>query len=190
MTHNKTNIPILKKNKNTHSLVSESQIHNKHELKGPGPQNPKRKNREKGKGRQKGKEKRILSAIPIFDSEQIQARGWEWEAETWDRNEKPRLSRVRDRAARDSEIEKPRDERHKAAERERERKKECGLDVFRSGISLLAETVGFLRYGRYSFSKAGIFSGTKQRGYSYQSTGRYSIYWSYQLVRYDIIFTV
>ena len=76
MMHNKTNIPILKNNKNTHSQVSESQIHNKLELKGPGPQNPKRKNREKGKGRRKGgKKKRILSVIPIFDSEQRQAKG-------------------------------------------------------------------------------------------------------------------
>ena len=86
---------------------------------------------------------------------------------------------MRDRAARDSETKKPRDERHKAAERERERKKECGLDVFRSGISLLAGMAGFLRYGRYSSSKADIFSDTKQRGYSY---------W-YRPVQYGIVFT-
>ena len=65
--------------------------------------------------------------------------------------------RSRDRATRDFETEKPRDER----QRERERKKECGLDVFQFGISLPARTVGFFRYGRYSFGKAVIFSGTK-----------------------------
>ena len=62
--------------------------------------------------------------------------------------------RSRDRVAKDSEIEKSRDER----QRERERKKECGLDVFQSSISLPVRTVGFLQYGRYSFGKAGIFS--------------------------------
>ena len=36
---------------------------------------------------------------------------------------------MRDRAARDFETEKPRDERHRVAKRERERKKERGLRV-------------------------------------------------------------
>ena len=67
----KQTYPFSKKNKNTHSLVSESQIHNKHEPKGPRPQNgkTKRRERESEKGKEKKKEKRILSAIPISDSE-------------------------------------------------------------------------------------------------------------------------
>ena len=46
--------------------------HNKHEPKGPRPQNQKRKNIEKG--RWKGKEKKFLSMILISNLEQRQAR--------------------------------------------------------------------------------------------------------------------
>ena len=80
--HNKTNIPILnqKKKKKTHSLVSESQTHNKHEpsrrAQGPKTQNEKTERREGEKGnKKKKKKKKFLSAIPISDSEQRQARG-------------------------------------------------------------------------------------------------------------------
>ena len=103
MTHNKTNISILKNNKNTHSQVSESQIHNKLELKGPGPQNPKRKNREKGKGRRKGGKKKESSQrfrFSIQNRGKRRAKSEKLRPETG--NEKPRQSKVIDRAARDS----------------------------------------------------------------------------------------
>ena len=78
-TTTKQTYPFSKKNKKkTHSLVSESHTHNKHEpsrrAQGPKTQNEKTERREGEKGKKK-KEKKILSAIPISDSEQRQARG-------------------------------------------------------------------------------------------------------------------
>ena len=38
-------------------------------------------------------------------------------------------------------------------------------------MHLLAEIAGFRRYGRYTAGTAGIFSGTKQKGYLYRFAG-------------------
>ena len=55
-------------------------------------------------------------------------------------------------------------------------------------MHLLAETVGFRRYGWYTAGTAGIFFGTKQKGYLYRFAGRYGIYRLYWPVRYEINF--
>ena len=75
-TTTKQNIPILKKKK-------KKKKKKKTEPKGPRPQNPKRKNTEKGRRKGKGK-KKILSAIPISDSEQRQARGEVERVRVWE----------------------------------------------------------------------------------------------------------
>ena len=88
-TTTKQTYPFSKKKKKTHSLVSESQTHNKHEpsrrAQGPKTQNEKTERREGEKGKKKKKKKKkFLSAIPISDSEQRQARGEVERVRVWE----------------------------------------------------------------------------------------------------------